>query len=236
MIKRALHRFWKVGMLSTFLTGMFAVLPIVITVGIMAWVGGLLKGWLGPDSFIGKALVHTGLQFVTDPIVAAILGWSTVLIAIWLLGALLKSVGKKRIERKFNAAMEQIPLVNILYKPVAQVVELLQRKPADTMEGMSVVHCSFGGKDGGGFLGLLVSDQVYNFNGQVSQIVYVPTSPVPMSGVVVFAAVDSVQRVDMQVDDMMKICLSIGVMSSQLIPKQYVVLPEDLEKVKNQPD
>ena len=233
MVKRALQHFWKAGMLSTFLAGLFAVLPIMITIGIMAWVGGVLKGWLGPDSFVGKALVQTGLQFVTDSTVASILGWVAVLIAIWLLGALLKSVGKKRIEKMFNAAIERIPLVNILYRPVSQVVDLLQRKPADTMQGMSVVHCSFGGKGGGGFLGLLVSDQVYRFNGQVSQIVYVPTSPVPMSGAVVFADVNSVQRVDMPVDDLMKICLSIGVMSSQVIPKQYVIQPEELEQAKD---
>ena len=95
------------------------------------------------------------------------------------------------------------------------------------MQGMSVVYCAFGHEGGAGFLGLLVSDRVYRFNGQACQIVYVPTSPVPMSGAVVFAAADSVHRVDMQVDDLMKISLSIGVMSSQVIPDQYVVPPED---------
>ena len=39
---RAARWLWKTGILSTFLAGLFAVLPIVITVGIMAWVGGLL--------------------------------------------------------------------------------------------------------------------------------------------------------------------------------------------------
>jgi uncharacterized membrane protein len=69
---------------------------------------------------------------------------------------------------------------------------------------------------------------VYRFNGQASRLVYVPTSPLPMSGVTVFAAVDSVHRVDMQVDDLMKISLSIGVMSSSVIPNQYVVDPGEL--------
>ena len=154
-------------------------------------------------------------------------------LAIWLLGALLKSVGKKRIELAFNAAVERIPLVNVLYRPVAQVVEMLQRDPADKLQGMSVVYCAFGGEGGAGFLGLLVSDQLYRFNGQACQIVYVPTSPVPMSGAVVFAAADSVHRVDMQVDDLMKICLSIGVMSSKVIPDQYVVMTEEVESVKD---
>ena len=54
-----------------------------------------------------------------------------------------------------------------------------------------------------------------------------------MSGAVVFAAADSVHRVDMQVDDLMKICLSIGVMSSTVIPDQYVVLPEEVERAKD---
>ena len=141
---------------------------IVITVGIMAWVGGVLEAWLGPESLVGKALSQMGLQLVTDPTVASILGWGAVLLAIWLLGALLKWIGKKRFEIAFSAAMERIPLVNLLYKPVAQVVDLLQRKPTDTVEGMSVVYCSFGQEGSGGFLGLLVSDRVYRFNGQQS--------------------------------------------------------------------
>ncbi len=170
-----------------------------------------------------------GLRFVTDPTVASVLGWLAVLLVIWLLGALLKWVGKKRFEIVFSGAMERIPLVNLLYKPVAQVVDLLQRKPTDTVEGMSVVYCSFGREGSGGFLGLLVSDRVYRFNGQACQLVYVPTSPLPMSGVTVFAAIDSVHRVDMQVDDLMKISLSIGVMSSSVIPDQYVVPPEEVE-------
>ena len=91
----------------------------------------------------------------------------------------------------------------------------------------------FEGEAGAGFLGLLASDQVYRFNGQACQIVYVPTSPLPMSGLVVFAAADSVQKVDMQVDDLMKICFSIGVMSSKVIPDQYVVPLNELERAQD---
>ncbi len=235
-MRRALGWFWKTGMLSTFLAGLFAVLPIVITVGIMAWVGGVLRGWLGGETFVGEGLRQMGLRFVTDPTVASALGWVGVLLVIWLLGALLKWVGKKRIEKTFNAAVERIPLVNVLYRPVAQVVEMLQRDPADKLQGMNVVYCAFGGEGGAGFLGLLVSEHVYRFNGQACQIVYLPTSPVPMSGAVVFAAADSVHRVDMQVDDLMRICLSIGVMSSKVIPDQYVAPPEEVERAKDRPN
>ena len=93
-MKQAFTLFWQRGIVSTFLAGLFALLPIVITLGIMAWAGGLLKEWLGPQSFVGQALSQLGLRFVTDPTVAVVLSWVAVLLAIWLLGALLKSVGK----------------------------------------------------------------------------------------------------------------------------------------------
>jgi uncharacterized membrane protein len=53
------------------------------------------------------------------------------------------------------------------------------------------------------------------------------------SGLVVFAAVDSVRQVDMQVDDLMKFCFSIGGMSSQVIPDQYVVSLNELEHAQD---
>jgi uncharacterized membrane protein len=82
----------------------------------------------------------------------------------------------------------------------------------------------------------MASDQVYRFNGQACHVVYVPTSPLPMSGLVVFAAVDSVRQVDMEVDDLMKICLSIGVMSSKVIPDKYVVPLNELDRAQDSLD
>ena len=57
-MRQSLTWFWQRGILSTFLAGLFALLPIVITLGIMAWAGGratlskpdlfLLPAGLGP--------------------------------------------------------------------------------------------------------------------------------------------------------------------------------------------
>jgi uncharacterized membrane protein len=50
---------------------------------------------------------------------------------------------------------------------------------------------------------------------------------------VVFASADSVQQVDMQVDDLMKICFSIGVMSPKVIPDQYMVPLNEVEHARH---
>lgn len=44
--------------------------------------------------------------------------------------------------------MERIPLVNVHYGPVPQVVDVLQRDPTDKLQGMKVVYGAFGGEAG----------------------------------------------------------------------------------------
>ena len=218
---RALKWAWQ-NVVSAFLAGLFVLLPIAITVAVMAWVGAILRDWLGPGSLLGKGLGQVGAQLVTDPMVASVLGWVAALVAIWVLGVFVISLGRNEVEKRFHSLVEQIPIVNILYKPVVQVVDMLKGGGQDDVKGMGVVYCSFGAEGGAGFLGLLVSDDVYRFGDREYKIVYIPTSPVPMSGGIIFAPAASVHKVDMRVDDLMQIYFSIGVMSSKVIPEKYV--------------
>jgi len=219
---RSLHWAWQ-NLVSVFLAGLFIVLPIAITVAVMAWVGAFLRDWLGPESLMGKGLGQVGAQFVTNPTVASVLGWVAALVAIWVLGVFVISLGRNEVEKRFHSMVERIPIVNILYKPVVQVVDMLKGDGQDDVKGMGVVYCSFGAEGGAGFLGLLVSDDVYRFGDREYKIVYIPTSPVPMSGGIIFAPAASVHKVEMHVDDLMQIYFSIGVMSSKVIPEKYVV-------------
>ncbi len=221
-MKRLITWLWKQQIIGTFLAGLFVVLPIVITVAIMAWVGELLLTWFGSESFVGQALAALGAKFVADPL-ALIVGWSFVLGGIWLLGLLVRTTGRNRIERLLHSIIERTPLISSLYKPVVQVVTMLQQDSRSEMQGMSVVYCQFGQEHGGGFLALLASADVYCLGNQKCYAVYVPTSPIPMSGGIVFVPTNQVEEVDMSVEDLMQIYFSIGVMSSKVIPSKYRV-------------
>lgn len=222
MVKSLFHWVWNRQIIGTFLTGLFVVLPIVITVAIMAWVGGLLQQWFGSESFVGRALAALGARFVADPL-ALVFGWVIVLGGIWLLGLVVRTTGKNRIERVLNAAIERLPVVSSLYRPVVQVIDMLKQDSGSEMQGMSVVYCQFGEGNGGGLLCLLVSPDRYRLGSQECYAVYVPTSPIPMSGGIVFVPTAQVHRVDMSVEDLMQIYFSIGVMSSKVIPEKYRV-------------
>ena len=122
--------------------GFFVILPIVATLAIMGWVGGKLVSLLGPGTFIGEALKKAGLQLVAHESVATMAGWILVLVAIWVLGILVKATAKGKIEDSVHDAVEGIPIVSAIYKPIAQVVGMLKTDEKSDMKAMKAVLCS----------------------------------------------------------------------------------------------
>src|SRR5690606_38336129 len=55
--------------LSTWLTGLLAVVPLVMTLGLVAWVVGLLNRFVGPASALGRSFSVLG-EFAGSPLLA----------------------------------------------------------------------------------------------------------------------------------------------------------------------
>jgi uncharacterized membrane protein len=221
-MKRMLLWIWQRGVISTFLTGFFTVLPFVITIAIMAWVGSTLQQWVGPESPAGMVLRAIGLRFVTDEVVASFIGWALVVTGLWFVGAVVKSTAKYKLEEAVATVLKRIPIIKSIYKPVSQVVDLLRRDDPSDLQRMRVVYCGLGQEYGGGFLGLRASENIYRFGARQCYVVYVPTAPVPMSGAVIFVPVDDVEPIEMEVEDLIQICVSLGMMASNVVPAQYM--------------
>jgi len=225
-MKRAAVWIWKNGIVSTFMTGFFVLLPFVVTLAIMGWVGSVLVEWLGPNSLIGRGLAGVGVNFVpgdNSKVVATVIGWGLVLSVIWLIGLVVKSAARETVVESFNSLIDRIPVFNSIYRTVSQVVGMLKKDDSNDLKAMSVVYCQFGAIEGAGFVALLASPKVYNFGGSQCHAVYIPTSPLPMSGGIVFVPVTKVLPLEMTVDDLMQIYFSLGMMSPRVIPEKYQV-------------
>ncbi len=222
-MSRWLDWIWRHGLVSTFLAGFFVILPVVITLGIMGWAGSLLASWIGPNSMIGRGLDAVGVQFGASGALANVIGWAIVLIGIWFLGLFVKSIAKDRAEKTFEAAFNRIPVLKSIYGPVAQVVGMVKGSEASQMQSMSVVYCQFGAEHGGGFLALSAGPEVYRFAEQDCHLVYIPTSPVPMSGGLIFVPTSMVREVEMELDSLMQIYFSLGVMATKTVPEAFRV-------------
>lgn len=223
-MKRAVVWFWKNGIVSTFMTGVFVLLPFFLTLAIMGWVGSVLVAWLGPESLVGRGLSWTGVRIIRgekSEAVATVVGWALVLLIIWLIGLLVKAAARESLVNFFNRLIDRIPVFNSIYRTVAQVIGMLKKDDQSDLKAMTVVYCTFGQVEGAGFLALLASPNTYTFVGRACHAVYIPTTPLPMSGGLVFVPVEKVQRLEMTVDDLMQIYFSLGMMSPKVIPQKY---------------
>jgi len=202
---------------SCFLAGLFAVLPLVITVAIVAWVTGFVEELIGPQTVLGGQLRSVGLQFVSNTAVAYIVGWVLVLATIFVLGVVVELGMRKLVQRGVDAVLRRVPLVGSVYHTARQLVDMIDRKDQAELEGMSVVFCVFGGANGSGVLALMPSPERFCIDGRQYHVVIIPTAPVPVGGGLLFVPVDSVRPADMSVDGLMSIYMSMGVTVPQFL-------------------
>ena len=202
-----------------FLAGAFAVLPLVVTVLIVAWVAGLLKGLIGPDTVLGRLIARLGLAADSsgNAVIAYVAGWAIVLLGIFLLGFLVEHGARRLYQRTVDHCLTRIPLLGGIYKTVQQLVGMMDRQQASEFEGMSVVYCTFGADGGAAVLALLVSPDIFFVGGARCQIVMVPTAPVPFGGALLFVPETSIQPAEMSVEGLMSIYVSMGVTATRFI-------------------
>jgi len=201
-----------------FLAGLLAVLPVVITLAIVAWAAGFVHQILGPGTLIGEGLTALGLRFATNDTVAYLIGGLLVLCCVLLIGVLVEAGAKNLVQKLLDIAMRRIPIVGSIYGTSKQLVTLFEKKDPDQLQGMKAVFCFFGEKTGVGILALLVSPEQFCINGRNFYIVIVPTAPVPVGGGLFFIPVEMIQPTDVSVEGLMSIYVSMGVSAPQFLP------------------
>jgi uncharacterized membrane protein len=207
---------WR-WIIRCFAAGVLTVLPVVATLAIIAWVAGIVHQYVGPRTAVGAMLRNLGLGFASNDTLAYCLGVAIVLAIIFGIGVAVESGARNLIQRLTDAVLQRIPLVGSVYGTTKQVVGLLDNKDDAAMKGMKPVFCGFGREAGAGFLALLVSPQSYLLGGRDYQVVIVPTSPVPIGGGLLFVPTEVVQPLDLSVEGLMSIYVSMGITTGQFL-------------------
>jgi uncharacterized membrane protein len=202
-----------------FLAGVFAILPLVITVAIVIWVTDFISTMVGPETALGGALKNLGLTVAADTATPYVLGWVAVLGIIFLLGVLVEFGAKRFLERGLDGALRRVPLMGSVYGTAKQLVGMLNKKKDSDIQGMSVVYCVFGRETGAMFLALLPTPERFRISGVDYHAVLIPSAPVPVGGSLIFVPADSVHPADVSIDAFMSIYVSMGVSGPQFLSK-----------------
>lgn len=201
------------------MTGALALLPLVATLLLLAWVLQFLSAWVGPGSAVGRLLTDIGLGVASSEIVGYLLGLLLVAVCVYLLGLLVEAGLQRGVARMVNALVQRIPVVRTVYDVLQKLVALLGRKEGDELKSMSPVWLYFGGKAAGGtaVLGLLSTPQPVMLGDKPYLGVLVPTAPVPVGGGLLYVPPEWVEAAEIGMEGVTSIYVSMGVTSAQYL-------------------
>jgi uncharacterized membrane protein len=206
----------------TFLAGVLALLPIAVTVFVVAWIASFIASFAGPDSFVGRLILRlgasVGLDVTPDSIAAYLLGLAIILGAIFALGVFVESGLRNFFLTAIDWLMTRIPLVSNVYDLSKRFVSLVDRGGEDSLKTMQPVWCFFGGEGGAAVLGLMPSPEPVVIGEHSYLGLLVPSAPVPFGGALIYVPSSWVKPADGGVERLMNVYVSMGVTPPQSMP------------------
>jgi len=196
--------------LTTWLAGLLIVLPLALTLALLAWLVSLLVRLFGPTTFLGQLFAILGEPLTNSPLLGYWLGTLLLLIMVYCLGFAVQRGLKEPLTRLMNAVFGRIPVINKLYELAERFVALVDKQEGADISAMSPVWCFFGGK-GAAALALLPNPEPIMIDGRSHYAVLIPTAPIPVGGGLLYVPVDWVKPANMGIDAFTSIYLSMGI-------------------------
>lgn len=203
--------------LSTFIAGILAALPLAATVAIIVWAVRFLNAYVGPESAVGGILTAVGLGITGSEIIGYLIGLGIVFAAIFMLGVVVRTRFIILLADLLEGFVQRIPVIRTIYDFAKSLVDLLGQRDSEKLKSMSPVWLYFGGEGGAAVLGLLSTQEPVMLAGKPYVGVLVPSAPVPVGGGLVYVPKEWVKPADMGIEGLTSIYVSMGITSQQHI-------------------
>lgn len=196
---------------QTFISGLLAALPLLITVAVSVWLVSFLADYVGPKSWVGQRIVSLGLGVTASNVAPYLAGLVIVGVAIYGLGLLVETRLGGWLSNLFEGLIQRVPVVSSLYDLSKRFTSIVDRKGGDSLASMSAVWCFFGGEPGAAVLALLASPTPVIIGGHEYLGVLVPSAPVPVGGALVYVPSAWIKPATGGVERLMSVYVSMGV-------------------------
>lgn len=191
-----------------FLTGIVAIIPIIISIYIFFFLLGVIDNFLNiiparihPDRLLGFHIPGLGVIFT--------------FLLIFLTGLFTQSYIGGRLLKAGDRLLNHIPLFRSIYQPTKQVVDSLFSDKSRNFRGVVLVEFP---RKGVYTLGFVTGDTQGEADRKTEGRcinVFVPTTPNPTSGYYLMMPEKEVIHMDMTVEEAIKIIISSGLVGPQ---------------------
>jgi len=191
---------------ASFLTGLIVIAPIGLTVWLLWTIVGWIDGWvlpLVPDRFLPEQYIGINLRGV---------GVIFFLVFTVLVGWIAKGFIGRSLIRSAEGLVETLPVVRSVYGGLKQIAETVFSQSERSFERACLVQYPRPGIWAIAFIStsakLEIAERIPVEEEKVS--VFLPTTPNPTSGFLLFLPKSDVIELDMSVEDAAKLIISAG--------------------------
>lgn len=186
-----------------FISGLTAIIPLVITAYV---IGGL---FYFADGILGKFINKFLYQYIGYKIPG--LGIVIAVLIVFLLGAFIH-ISRMRFFKWIEKLFFRIPLVNKIYFPIRRIVEFLFYPPQNFRHAVLVEYPRRGIYS----LGFVTNDNSLQFEEKAKKElcnIFIPSSPSPLTGFTIIVEKKDLIFLDTGVDEALKMIVSGGLIN-----------------------
>lgn len=203
------------------MTGLAVVLPGVITLAVVKWFFGTVSSLTDLLLFFLPAEI-THKNGGAGPIYWywSLLALTVAVAMVSVVGVLTRYyIGKKLINWTDRLLMS-VPLTNKIYGTIKQVNTAFTSGNKTAFKTVVLVEYPREGIYSLGFVTSENQDEFQIATGKDTVCVFIPTTPIPTAGFLIFVPRDGVTKLDVSVADGIKYIISLGAISQELAPSE----------------
>ena len=192
------------------LTGLLLILPVYVTFFVVKFLFGFVGGTLAPVikkvlQFYGVALPKSSL----DEFIITFFGLILTFIALYFIGIFAANFVGKAIISYFENLLTKTPIIRNIYSSVKQIIHAVSLPGKQAFKRVVLVDFP---KEGAKSIGFVTSDTQYNKEQKYISI-FIPTTPNPTTGFLIFVTEDTVTDTTLTVEEAFKTLFSGGVLT-----------------------
>ena len=202
------------GLRNSFLTGVVVIAPVGLTVwliwSVIGWVDGVVLPFV-PSRYQPENILNT---FLGLDIQLQLRGLGVVFFLIFttFVGWLAKGLLGRSLIRSAERFVNRMPVVRSIYSGVKQIAETVFSQADRSFEKACIVQYPRKGIWAVGFISTSAKGEIRARvnDAQYLLSVFVPTTPNPTSGFLLFFPAEDVIELDMSIEDAAKLVISAG--------------------------
>lgn len=192
---------------KTLLTGLAIIVPLYLTFLIIRFVFNVLAGPLSPVVVMLFQKINIHITYL--PWVINIIAVFLTLLLFYIMGLLGKHFITKKLLLSLESILFSIPMVQPIYHTMKKMISLFTESGEDIYKKVVAVPFLDGNMQ---VIGFITGSKVLNNEEYLS--IFVPTSPNPTSGYLLFVKPAAVKELDISIESALKLVVSVGIMDT----------------------